>query len=160
MATQPYDVRMPGEQVERNTFVIRKNRNKVHIPPELEGALKNHVYANVVDENGNPGRAYVEVPYEREQHEFPKMFFHPDYHKEPTPNRNHFKETHEWEAAMREWEMAYDRTQTAENEEQETVLVEAGWLEKPPVFESNAKFDKRSLELYPGGKKPEKKPAK
>lgn len=153
---QQYDVRMPGESLERNTFVVRKARNKVHVPPELEGAKENHVYADVIDENGNPGRAYVAVPYDRTKHDYPKMFFHPDYHKEPVPNRNHFKETHEWEAAMRAWELAFDRTQMAQNEEEETEILAAGWLDKPPVFETSAQFDKRSLELYPGGKKPEK----
>lgn len=132
MSTQPYDVRMPGETFEGNTYVVRKNRNKVYIPDALEGAKSTHVYARTVDENGQPGMGYVPVPYEREANEFPKMLFHPDYHKVPAPIHNDFKELGAYNAAVAAWESKYGRTQMAADKEDEDRLVKKGWRLTPP----------------------------
>ena len=122
-----------GEHHERGTIVIKKKPNKMHIDEELEGALKNHIYTDVQFENGAMGKAYVAVDYEHS--DYPKMLFHPDFHREPPPNRNHHKETYEWEMKFKEWRETYDRTQTVENPEDEQRLLAKGWLPTPPIIE-------------------------
>jgi hypothetical protein len=133
MAVESYQ-HWQGE-ADRGTIVIRKKINRIVLPENAEGALKNHVYTRAQDEYGQPLMAYVEVPYDPREpkHQYPKMLFHPDYHKEPPPNLNHFKETKDWDAAMRAWELKYNRTQVAENEKHEKRLLQKGWLANPPV---------------------------
>jgi hypothetical protein len=120
---------------ERGTLVVRKRQNKVHIPDELEGARSNHVYANVVDENGAPSRAYVAVPYEREANDFPKMLFHPAWHKEPKPIANDFKELGLFQKAVQTWERKFERFKMVENDKEEKRLIAKGWLARPPVLD-------------------------
>lgn len=133
MSTNPYDVRMPGEIAENNTFVVRKPRNKVHIPDALEGAKSNHVFARTVDENGQQGMGYVPVPYERSENDFPKMMFHPDWHKVPAPIHNDFKELGAYNKAVTDWKEKYERFQMAQNEEDVERLSKKGWKDTPPV---------------------------
>ena len=134
MPVEPYK-HWKGEGVERGTIVIRKKQNRVFIPDELEGAKQNHIYTNVVDENGAPSRAYVAMPYEREKNDFPKMLFHPDFHKEPAPVHNDFKELGQYNKALQAWQRKFERTQMADNEKEEKRLVTKGWLLKPPVVD-------------------------
>lgn len=133
-----------GEGMERGTIVIKKARNKVHIPEELEDAKSNHIYTPVTYENGATGNAYVAVPYEHQG--YPKMLFHPNFHQEEPPNRNQFKETFEWESAMRSWSERFDRFQLAEDAKEEKRLQAKGWLDKPPAFEV-AKSNPNSEEI-------------
>lgn len=136
----PYDVRMPGEKVERNTFVIRRRRNKVHIPPELEGALKNHIFTKARDEDGNEINAYVEVEYVHQ--EFPKLLYHPNWGQKPMPKVEQYvgrastPEQHQeafeaFSAAMAKWQRE-NRTKLVQDAKEEKRLLGKGWLAKAP----------------------------
>lgn len=127
---QPYK-HWDGE-VDRGTVVVKKKMNRVHIPDDLEPTKQNHIYTRTIDENGQPGMSYVAMPLEPQP--FPKILFHPDFHKERKPIPNDFKQLGEYNAAMIEWEKKFERTVAAKDEKDEKRLLAKGWLPKAPMF--------------------------
>lgn len=135
----PASLRQQGEKLENQTFVVRKNRQRVHVPPSLEGATKNHIYTQAVDEDGNKIMAYVEVPFEPENNQFPKILYHPDFGKKPEPTIAAFARgastpdqyavaLDQFNAAHAEWAKG-NRTQVAEDKKREDQLRKIGWVD-------------------------------
>lgn len=118
--------------MERGTVVVKKKVNRVHVPDALEGAKGNHVYARTIDENNQPGMAYVAQPYDREQGDYPKVLYHPKYHAEPKPLENDHKDLGSYNGAMLKWEQQFARTVHARDKEHEAELLKKGWLPSPP----------------------------
>lgn len=133
-----------GEGMEQGTIVIRRRMNKTYIPPELEGAKENHIYTDVVDENGIPGKAYVAVPYEHQS--LPAILYHPEYHTAPAPILNDFKSMGDYNAAEIKWKRKYDRTLKVESDKEFKRLTGKGWLPKPPEV-ATPKDDPHSEEI-------------
>jgi hypothetical protein len=128
----PKEILWKGDGFERGTFVRKRKMNKVILPEDAEDCVKNHIYSNRTDSAGNR-EGYVAVEYEHQ--EFPRMLFHPDYHKVPAPHPNQFAspdKTGMFTPAEEEWKRKYDRIQVAENEKDVKRLTAMGWLLTPP----------------------------
>src|ERR1700728_4555371 len=136
---KPESLRQPGERLEGQTHVIRKKHQAVHIPPTLEGALKNHIYTRAIDDDGNELMAYVEVPFDPAANEYPKVLYHPEWGKEREPNIADYagaaSTPAQYEAALKRYKAVHDkwergnRTRTCEDRERENELRKIGWCD-------------------------------
>lgn len=154
---KPQDIRQSGEKPEGGTFVVRRNRSRVHVPEILEGAQKNHIYTKAVDENGNPLMAYVEVPFDPAANQFPKLLYHPDWGKKAEPTLASFARgastTEQYAAALdsynaahAEWEKG-NRTKVAENAKREAELRKIGWVDYADLPHKQAVMQKTESDV-------------
>lgn len=114
-----------------------------------------HVYDGTIVNNKAVG--YVPKVYDRSEHEYPKVLYHPKWGHKTPPEGARFMVgavTQEqmqsamaaYEKAMAEWQRS-NRIKFAKSAEDEERLIKKGWLAKPPQPKEAARFDLDSEEL-------------
>jgi hypothetical protein len=136
---RPESLRQPGEKLEGQTFVVRKKTRGVHIPETLEGAQTNHIYTKALDEAGNSIMAYIEVPFDVAENQYPKMLYHPDWGKITEPKISDFARpgipADQYEQALSLFNTAHgdwqksNRTRVVPDAKRETDLRKIGWVD-------------------------------
>jgi hypothetical protein len=129
--------------------------NPVHQPRETRATRGPHVYDETVVNNKKVG--YKGVTYDRSEHEYPKMLFHPEYGMKPLPEQAKFcvgcvtaeqfqNALVSYQAALEKWQRS-NRTKEAKDEKDQKRLLAKGWLPSPPKKKEAAAFDLSSDEL-------------
>jgi hypothetical protein len=114
-----------------------------------------HRYDSTIVNNKAVG--YVGEVYDRKDHEYPKVLYHPKWGQRPQPEGARFfvgAVTQEqmqsayaaFEKALSEWRRT-NRIKLAKNADEEKRLIEKGWLDKPPIPKDVKAFDLDSDEL-------------
>lgn len=129
--------------------------NPVPIPRATRICKGPHRYDATIVNNKAVG--YVPVTYDRSEHEYPKVLYHPKYGQKAAPEGARYMVgavTQEqmqsamaaYEKAMAEWQRS-NRIKYAANAEDEERLIKKGWQVKPPQPKEAARFDLDSEEL-------------
>jgi hypothetical protein len=114
-----------------------------------------HKYDGTIVNNKAVG--YVGEVYRREEHEFPKMLYHPKWGQKPEPEAARFMVgaiTQEqmqnamatYQKAVTEW-MRSNRVKLVSDQAEAERLIKKGWLDKPPQRKDSPQFDLDSEEL-------------
>lgn len=100
---------------------------------------------------------YVGKTYNRADHEYPKVLYHPKWNQKPAPEANRFfvgavtQEQHQnafaaYEKTLEEWKRT-NRIKIVKTEAEEKKLLDKGWLATPPVPKDAKRFDLESDEI-------------